>query len=453
MGITTFETTIPLALGEFTPHSMDSLTAATSPVRMTKDFPPIPVPSLTSTSWDNYDGAEFYRLSIDEGYCTVITNSVDLRDTCNVLGLDSGTYAIELYALDASQNQISDSWHGSYTFTAAKPKLATPENLRLDGAELKWSAVPNAVIYSIIVTEDGTVLLRGTSTTPSYDLTAKLEDGHTYSFAVLAVAPGTNSNYAKLDNILYKADDDTNTDDEPTPIKHIEITVTAPQLGAIPDYNPVLVCDPEDGSTRFLDILWYCIPESEYTGTSDDLWDEMDSDDTFEEGYIYSIDMYPIIEDGFKLTTSTTASVNGSPHCNTYGNVWESYNSSSAYVCLEFGPLHPHEYDGWKSNADKHWHECLCGNKADEAAHSFKWVVDKKATTTSKGSKHEECEICGYKKAAVEIPATGSSANTTTAPNTASPNTGDNSMMWLWTTVLLLSGAAIIVYKRRRVFR
>lgn len=40
------------------------------------------------------------------------------------------------------------------------------------------------------------------------------------------------------------------------------------------------------------------------------------------------------------------------------------------------------------------------------AAHDFKWVVDKEATSSATGSKHEECKTCGYKKAAVTIPAT-----------------------------------------------
>lgn len=47
--MTTEETSIPSALGVFTPAFTASVTAATSPVRITKDFPPMPVPRRTST--------------------------------------------------------------------------------------------------------------------------------------------------------------------------------------------------------------------------------------------------------------------------------------------------------------------------------------------------------------------------------------------------------------------
>ena len=49
---------------------------------------------------------------------------------------------------------------------------------------------------------------------------------------------------------------------------------------------------------------------------------------------------------------------------------------------------HTHSYgDEWKSNDTSHWHECECGQKADETDHSFKWVTDKEATATETGSK------------------------------------------------------------------
>ncbi|EOS21552.1 hypothetical protein C806_04200 [Lachnospiraceae bacterium 3-1] len=61
---------------------------------------------------------------------------------------------------------------------------------------------------------------------------------------------------------------------------------------------------------------------------------------------------------------------------------------------------------GWHSDATNHWNICECGAKLNEAVHSFKWVIDKKATTTEKGQKHEECSVCGYIEAPMEIPAT-----------------------------------------------
>lgn len=126
-----------------------------------------------------------------------------------------------------------------------------------------------------------------------------------------------------------------------------------------------------------------------------------------------------------------------------------------------------HEFsDAWKTDEANHWHECICGEKTEVAAHRFKWVVDQEATTTEKGSKHEECEDCGYKKAAVEIPVTGtgttepadSSVSTdTTQPskpqNSQSPQTGDNSGVMLWILLFVFAGAGLTVtafYSRRK---
>ena len=48
---------------------------------------------------------------------------------------------------------------------------------------------------------------------------------------------------------------------------------------------------------------------------------------------------------------------------------------------------HTHKYGTeWKYDETNHWHECECGNKADITAHNFKWIIDKEATATEKGS-------------------------------------------------------------------
>ena len=127
---------------------------------------------------------------------------------------------------------------------------------------------------------------------------------------------------------------------------------------------------------------------------------------------------------------------------------------------------HNHNYGTeWKYDETNHWHECECGNKADITAHNFKWIIDKEATTAEKGSKHEECTVCGYKKTAVDIPAIGfgsssddeankptntvssesSSADQTNKPiNTASPKTGNTDNMILWIVLLVIGGGAFI---------
>ena len=110
---------------------------------------------------------------------------------------------------------------------------------------------------------------------------------------------------------------------------------------------------------------------------------------------------------------------------------------------------HTHSYGtDWKADTNNHWHECACGDKADTASHTFKWVTDKEATATEKGSKHEECSVCGYKKAAIEIPATGSGSGSASQPtkpgSTGSPQTGASSSV-LWLALLCISGGVLTV--------
>lgn len=65
---------------------------------------------------------------------------------------------------------------------------------------------------------------------------------------------------------------------------------------------------------------------------------------------------------------------------------------------------HTADRTGWYSDADNHWNTCECGEKINQSGHSFTWVIDKEATSTEKGSKHEQCTVCNYAKTAVEIP-------------------------------------------------
>ena len=127
---------------------------------------------------------------------------------------------------------------------------------------------------------------------------------------------------------------------------------------------------------------------------------------------------------------------------------------------------HNHDYGTeWKYDSTNHWHECEDGEKADITAHNFKWIIDKEATTAEKGSKHEECTVCGYKKTAVDIPAigfgsssddeankptntvsseSGSADQLNNTANTASPKTGNSGNIILWIALLFVSGGVFI---------
>ena len=79
----------------------------------------------------------------------------------------------------------------------------------------------------------------------------------------------------------------------------------------------------------------------------------------------------------------------------------------------------------WLKDAVEHWHTCECGELIDVKPHSFEWVVDKAATETETGLRHQRCSVCGYEKAAEEIPRLGSS-NNTNQPNGGDTNNDQN---------------------------
>lgn len=113
----------------------------------------------------------------------------------------------------------------------------------------------------------------------------------------------------------------------------------------------------------------------------------------------------------------------------------------------------------WSSNGEKHWHECsLCGEKKEESSHSFEWKIDKAATATEAGSKHEECTVCGFKKDAVTIEPTGTTtttpAQTTTGGTTETPEKSGNAWILIAVAgVVVLGGgaaAAVVAVKKKK---
>ena len=128
---------------------------------------------------------------------------------------------------------------------------------------------------------------------------------------------------------------------------------------------------------------------------------------------------------------------------------------------------HTHSWSTeWSSDGTNHWHSCSgCKEKQDQAAHSFEWVIDQEATATQGGSKHEECTVCGYAKAKIEIPAAGQdggSGQPSAGDNDSSPSgqsgvsgsaqTGDESVLSLWVVLLIMSvlGLCTMAFYRKK---
>lgn len=80
----------------------------------------------------------------------------------------------------------------------------------------------------------------------------------------------------------------------------------------------------------------------------------------------------------------------------------------------EYGDLDEDNHsfeETWSYNGIYHYYAASCEHKSktkEKAKHVFVEVIDKPATTISYGKKHDECEVCGYKKETVLIPVIGS---------------------------------------------
>ena len=220
------------------------------------------------------------------------------------------------------------------------------------------------------------------------------------------------------------------------------------------DYKPgdvpratATVAAADQGKYRIADEWWQELNENDEPvaiwHSDDGIYSTLPTFTAFESGkkYVYSILLLP--ERGYDFGREVAATVNGNTATAVPGT--DGYLSlPNVKTITPTAASHTHSYGtAWKCDGTNHWHECACGDTADTAAHTFKWVTDKEATATEKGSKHEECTVCGYKKAAAEIPATGSGSGSADQPakpgNTDSPQTGDSSSV-LWLAILCISG-------------
>ncbi|WP_178666947.1 leucine-rich repeat protein [uncultured Eubacterium sp.] len=111
----------------------------------------------------------------------------------------------------------------------------------------------------------------------------------------------------------------------------------------------------------------------------------------------------------------------------------------------------------WEKDESYHWNLCDCGEKLNKSSHTFEWIIDKEATETEKGYKHQECTVCGYSRDAVEISTVSADDMEDTVelksePMT-SPQTGYDGTIWMLSALMIVSGlmlAGFTLHKKKR---
>ena len=157
----------------------------------------------------------------------------------------------------------------------------------------------------------------------------------------------------------------------------------------------------------------------------------------------------------------------------TYVTIQYNDGSGSSNIkvrqSITVGPYvgdHQHTYDGstWYQDATSHWHQCTdkdcpdpSGSTKDQARHTFVWKVDKAATRTQTGLKHEECTVCHFKRNENTVIPVLSGHSPATRPDSgaentvASAKTGDAGIaLYAGLSLLALSGSGWAVGKKRR---
>ncbi len=138
-------------------------------------------------------------------------------------------------------------------------------------------------------------------------------------------------------------------------------------------------------------------------------------------------------------------------------------------VCGAVTGKQAHGFTVSQHDGEGHWMKCEgCEATTAKTAHSFEWVIDKEATETESGSKHEQCSVCGFAKDPVVIPATGAGDSESgdsgagdsadkpvdkpgSSQSAAIAQTGDPSAMLLGSLALIsAASAALLLLSRRR---
>ena len=346
------------------------------------------------------------------------------RATAAVAAADQGKYRIaDEYWQELNENDVAVAvWHSDDGAYSTLPTITAFESGK-------------KYVYSVLLMPE-----RG------YDFSREV--AATVNGSTVTAVPGTDG-YLSLPNVKTMIPTES---DNPEAIDLIEINdVTVSFKNGD---KPVFTGSVSENAAYAFRCEWWSLDSDTGILSTEPEWGGdiyKNKITAFEAGKAYHYGVY-VTAYTADISPDATLKINGQEV--NYTRIGDDGDTQSFWVETELTMIptaasHTHSYGtAWKCDGTNHWHECACGDTADTAAHTFKWVTDKEATATEKGSKHEECTVCGYKKAAVEIPATGSGSGSASQPtkpgSTGSPQTGDTSSV-LWLAILCISGGVLTV--------
>ena len=328
-------------------------------------------------------------------------------------------------------NKLSHDWDGGKPATQGKSEGVLYTCQRTDCGETRFVRSPAATGYTVTVIKGTASVAAGTP------ITDKIEQNTVVT--VTADAPETGKVFDRwvvLEGNVTLADAAKATTTFTMPASAVKLEAT---------YK-----DAPPSHTHSYGTDW------KYDGTNH--WHECQCGD--------KADIAAHSASEWIVDTAATETTDGAKHkeCTVCKKVLETAPIPAT------GSTHTHSYGtDWKYDGTNHWHECQCGDKADTAAHSFQWVIDKAATKEATGIKHEECTVCGAKRSENTVidklpdggntGNTGSDDNNTDKPgkddSTKSPQTGDSSNLIGWLPALFVSGGVCtaLTVRRKKAYR
>lgn len=357
-----------------------------------------------------------------------------VKPTCTAVGY-SGDYQCtgdcgQIFRYGHVINKLSHDWDGGKPATQGKSEGILYTCQRTDCGETRFVRNPAATEYTVTVTGGTASVAAGTPITRAMEgveitITAQAPGGKHFVKWVVKAGGVTLANETSATTTFIMPANDVTIEAEcaENPVEAYTLTVikgTASVAAGTP------ITDKIEQNT-----VVTVTADAPETGKVFDKWVVLEGNVT--------------LADATKATTTFTMPASAVKIEATYKDA---------------PPSHTHSYGtDWKYDDNNHWHECACGDKADTAAHSFQWVIDKAATKEATGTKHEECTVCGAKRSENtvidKLPNGGNTGNTGSGDNntnkpgkddsTKSPQTGDNSNLIGWLAALFVSGGVLTV--------